>query len=334
MATDSQILAALHATGGNRTKAARRLQISTRSLYYRLKRIPPEKVPPPAKPGRRPAAGRKPRRKRRAGPHAALWAAYGPPPLGEDGRSVEARNRLVIAYRYLVDYAVAALRRRGVPVAAVSDDELRSAGYLGLMEAVKRFDPARGVLFGTYAPPRIRGAMLDDLRNTDPVPRLQRQRAAGEAHARQVLTDHLGRRPTDDEVAGLLGLSPAELAEGQPAKVHHLDAPLPRQPDDAHRTTTLADVLPGRGDQRAPWAFQAMLRVLETDELVVLYLNFEKGHTLKKVGEVLHLSESRISQLRSAALRRLRDTLDPTATWESHRAAQPRKAPRCPTPGV
>ncbi len=124
--------------------------------------------------------------------HAALWRAFAE---GDDA----AREALLVEHLSLVHHVA---RQLGRTLSTRTDfDELVSAGTIGLMEALAGFDPARGLAFSTFAVPRIRGAILDELRRLDYVPRSVRRKTRDIAGARQALTQTLGRTPEDRELA-------------------------------------------------------------------------------------------------------------------------------------
>ena len=123
------------------------------------------------------------------------------------------RNLLVDHYHYLVERTAQHLRRK-LP-GAVELDDLISAGVFGLMNAVEAFDRGRAVQFKTYCVHRIRGAILDELRRTDWVPRSVRSRAGELSGAVQSLELHLGRRPSEREIADELGLDESEVEKLQ-----------------------------------------------------------------------------------------------------------------------
>jgi RNA polymerase sigma factor for flagellar operon FliA len=197
-------------------------------------------------------------------------------------------------------------------------DELVSAGSLGLVQAVDSFDRGRGLSFSTYAVPRIRGAILDELRRQDHVPRNVRRRTREMARAREALAASLRRPPTTEELSGHLNVSTDMVrrweldAEG--ANVSSLDQPLRSDAANA----TLGDTMM---DDRAPAIDELLTReqevarltraigTLKEQERTVLALNFFEGLKLQEIATVLGLSVCRISQIRTAALARLRAAL-------------------------
>lgn len=180
-------------------------------------------------------------------------------------------------------------------------DELWSVGALGLLEAARRFEPARGVRFETFAEHRIRGAMLDELRKMDHLPRRLRADTERVEKGRAVLGRQLGREPTSEELAKHLGLQVDELAE-----LEQLRQPLlplvgalsVAAPDEG------ADVKVDRGllVQRLTRAIEQLSERLQT----LLSLYYVEELTFKEIAGLLQVSEARVCQLHGEAVKRLR----------------------------
>lgn len=196
-------------------------------------------------------------------------------------------------------------------------DELLSAGSLGLMQAAEAFDGSRGLSFSTFAVPRIRGAMLDELRRQDCMPRNVRRHARDVARARDELASALQRQPTDAEISERLAVDAGQLRRweldahsAQPVSLHQ------RVRSDVE--STLGDLL---ADEGAPSIEDVLAREQEIEELkraiaqlreqerTVLALSYFEELKLQQIAEVLGLSVCRISQIRTAALQKLRVTL-------------------------
>jgi RNA polymerase sigma factor FliA len=198
-------------------------------------------------------------------------------------------------------------------------DELVSAGTLGLIQAVDSFDRGRGLSFSTYAVPRIRGAILDELRKQDHVPRNVRRRTRDVSRAREALAGVLRRSPTADELSQHLCVPTDMLrkweldAEG--ATICSLDQPMRTDPTGAtlgetlfdDRLSTVDDLL--THEQEVAQLKQA-IRSLKEQERTVLALNFFEELKLQEIATVLGLSVCRISQIRTAALAKLRTALN------------------------
>jgi RNA polymerase sigma factor for flagellar operon FliA len=231
------------------------------------------------------------------------------------GELTEVRNRLIDAYLPLLKSC--AIRLKGRLPNSVELEDLCSAGVFGLMDAIERYDPARGVLFTTFAPLRISGAMLDDLRSTDLVPRLVRDRARKLERAVSKHKKEHGRPPTQDELAGLLNVPLKEvrriLEDGEVASHVSLDQPLNCRSQD--RASGIADVL---GDTTAVSPIDAahkqslkalFCKMLDRHERLIVVLYYYEGMTMKEIGQTLGISESRVSQRHAQIKERLRAQL-------------------------
>lgn len=196
-------------------------------------------------------------------------------------------------------------------------DDLISAGIDGLRDAIQMFDLDRGVKFETYCATRIRGAILDALRNKDWVPRLVRARANQLAQGRRKLEAHLGRIPADHELAAFMGLSETEyeklIRDAHAVGIISLNRNF--QDGESSREVRETDLV---ADRRAPSPTHAVqhedLKYLVTkglskNERLILILYYYEEMTMKEIGATLDLSESRVSQMHSAILERLRTTL-------------------------
>ena len=235
---------------------------------------------------------------------------------GFEQRAQELRDRLVLHYAPLVKY-VAGRVGTGLP-AHVDVSDLIQSGIFGLVDAIEKFEPERGLKFETYAMQRIRGAILDDLRAQDWVPRTVRGRAREIERAMERLGGKLQRTPTDAEVADELGLSLHELrdvyAQLQLTSVVALD----ELAAAGRGTTSLADILE---DERADDPVATLVdqdnrrqlaaaigKLTERDRIVVTLYYFE-NLTLAEIGRVLGVTESRVCQLHTRAVLRLRAKL-------------------------
>ena len=226
-----------------------------------------------------------------------VWAEY------QRSREPALRNRLVVQYSPLVKYVAGRMRSR-LPH-SVDQDDLVSDGVLGLMDAIERFDPARGLTFQTFAVPRIRGAIIDGLRAMDFVPRSVRDKVRAVQQATLVLEERLGRLPDDDEVARELGIPVQQVRDltKQTSSSHaNLD-----DFDLADELSSAAEASVEEGDVNA-----SLMRVVgelsERDQVVIALYYFE-GLTLAEIGRVLGVTESRISQVHSRATASLRAKL-------------------------
>ncbi|MGO9886396.1 MAG: RNA polymerase sigma factor WhiG [Solirubrobacteraceae bacterium] len=230
-----------------------------------------------------------------------------------------ARERLVVAYSPLVKY-VAGRMSSGLP-AHVEESDLISYGLGGLISAIQRFDLTREIKFETYAITRIRGAIIDELRTLDWVPRSVRARAREIERANMKLEARFQRAPTDEEMATELSLSVDAFQEAliqiSNSTIVALDE-LWSVSDSTGDAISLLDTLPDRG---APDPEQLMdqselrdriadaIAALPEREKLVVALYYYENLTLREIGEVLGVTESRVSQLHTKAVLRLRSKL-------------------------
>jgi RNA polymerase sigma factor FliA len=213
------------------------------------------------------------------------------------------RNRLVLQYSPLVKYVAGRLRTR-MPE-SVEQDDLVSDGVLGLMDAIERFEPARGLSFQTFAVPRIRGAIIDGMRAMDIVPRSVRDKLRLVNRAQASLEERLGRAPEDVEVAREVGIPVQQLRDlSRKASSTHANL------DDfdlADELSSAADHRVEQGDVRAS-LMQVVDQLGERDRIVIALYYFE-GLTLAEIGQVLGVTESRVSQVHRRATTVLRQRL-------------------------
>ena len=230
-----------------------------------------------------------------------------------------ARERLVVAYSPLVKY-VAGRMSSGLP-AHVDEADLISYGLTGLISAIERFDLSREIKFETYAITRIRGSIIDELRTLDWVPRSVRARARDIERANQKLESKLQRAPTDDEMAIELGVGVEEFQDALLQISHSTIVALDELwnvSDSGGDSVSLLDTLPDRtapdpqalvdqGELRDRIA-DAIAALPEREKLVIALYYYE-NLTLREIGEVLGVTESRVSQLHTKAVLRLRSKL-------------------------
>jgi RNA polymerase sigma factor FliA len=240
------------------------------------------------------------------------------PVVGQGRLSVAERDQLIIRYAPWVKYI--ALRMAAKLPAHIQAEDLISAGIIGLIDALDKFNPAREVQFKTYAQIRIQGAMKDELRALDWASRSMRQKVKRLEQAYATLERELGRPPSSEEVASSLGIKMAafedmlddvkgttlvsleELGQGPASedKSALLEAVLTRQDQDPLEMLNLQDLKK---------ALTVAIAELPEKERLVLSLYYFEELTMKEVGKVLNLTESRISQLHTQAVLRLRAKL-------------------------
>jgi RNA polymerase sigma factor for flagellar operon FliA len=242
-----------------------------------------------------------------------LWRRY------KASADERARERLVVAYSPLVKY-VAGRMSSGLP-AHVEEADLISYGLGGLISAIDRFDLTREIKFETYAISRIRGAIIDELRTLDWVPRSVRARAREFERANVKLEARLQRAPTDEEMSSELGITVDDFQEAllqiSTSTIVALDE-LWSVSDSTGDSVSLLDTIPDRGapDPQAV-VDQSELRdriadaiaALPEREKLVIALYYYENLTLREIGEVLGVTESRVSQLHTKAVLRLRSKL-------------------------
>ncbi|MBL7134821.1 MAG: FliA/WhiG family RNA polymerase sigma factor [Phycisphaerae bacterium] len=231
-------------------------------------------------------------------------------------RDTDARNSLMENYLPIVKYTADRLHAK-LPE-EVELDDLISAGIFGLMDAIEAFDETRGVKFETYCSPRIRGAILDELRSMDWVPRLVRSRGHKLGQATRALEAELGRKPTEEELARQMRISKAEFRKLRRDAYAVGLVSLSRKwfETDSHKDVREIDVVqdnrsedPFRCAQRRDLK-ELVTRGLSRAERLIVVLYYFEEMTMKEIGETLDLSESRVSQMHSAVLERLRHQLE------------------------
>ena len=225
------------------------------------------------------------------------------------------RQRLLEQYLPLVRN-VAGRMAMGFPK-SVELCDLVNTGVIGLIEAMSNFDPDRGVKFETYAVPRIRGAILDELRSLDWVPRSTRAKSREIDRATSRLENELGRSPSQREIAKTLKISAHDLFSAvddvSSATVLSLDELIYKEEDNRQvpRVETLQDLTSesvlGELEKQELRAYlvQAISNLSEQERLVVALYYYEEL-TLKEIGEVMQISESRVSQIHTKAVFKLR----------------------------
>ncbi len=233
----------------------------------------------------------------------------------KENRNLGLRNQLIRAYLPLVQNAAQRLHAR-LPE-QVEFEDLFSAGVFGLVEAIEAFDMDRQVKFETYCLPRIRGAILDELRSWDWVPRLVRTRYNRMRELRKQLMSKLGRKATDEEMAEAMKLPVEKYRELERSTPTFSTISLSRTWHDADSTSVVEEVELIQ-DRRAVPPEERLARedvrsliskgLSEKERLVVILYYYEEM-TMKEIGQVLGLSESRISQMHAAVLSRLKKLL-------------------------
>ena len=240
-----------------------------------------------------------------------LWAGY------KGSGSREARDRLIVHYSPLVKY-VAGRVAVGLPQ-SIEQADLVSYGIFGLIDAIDKFDPERNIKFETYAIARIKGAMIDELRAIDWVPRSVRTKARSVEKAYAKLEAKLLRTPTDAEVAAELGMSEDDL-QGVFSQISFvglvaLDEML--SGGERGESTTLGETIPDKaegpaglfeGEETKQILAGAINRLADREKLV-LSLYYYESLTLAEIGQVLGVTESRVCQIHTKAVFQLRSRM-------------------------
>jgi RNA polymerase sigma factor FliA len=229
------------------------------------------------------------------------------------------RDELITTYAPLVRFVVG---RLGIPPSCMLDsDDLLSCGTIGLINAIDRFDPARGSRFESFATTRIRGAVIDHLRTLNWLPRTAMARIRQMEYAIANLEQRLGRPPREDEIAEEANISTSryrQMLQEAGTIVLSLDAPLgPLAQEEG--LTSLADLLedersPEPDEQIEAKELMALLHValneLPERERMLLALYYREELTMKEISKIMNVSESRVCQLHIQAILRLRNALD------------------------
>ena len=241
---------------------------------------------------------------------AQLWQTF-----KADMSDRQLRNRLVENYLPLVKYNGERIWAR-LPE-GVELDDLISAGVFGLMDAIDAFDLARGVKFETYCVPRIRGAMLDELRSMDWVPRLVRSKASKLNEALKTMEAKLGRHPSEIELSDHMGLTVPELEKMivDANAVGLISLNKKWYETDSYKDVREIDILedkkgedPTKRIQKAD-LMRLVTKGLNRNERLIIILYYYEELTMKEIGSTLDLSESRVSQMHSAIVQRLQSQL-------------------------
>ncbi|HHT42812.1 MAG TPA: FliA/WhiG family RNA polymerase sigma factor [Firmicutes bacterium] len=240
-----------------------------------------------------------------------LWHRY------KQAGDLQAREQLLEEHIPLVKY-VAGRLAMNLP-SSVDVGDLESFGFFGLLDALEKYDAARNTKFETYATTRIRGAIIDGLRSLDWVPRSTRSKARLVESQIYELTNDLGRTPTNEEVAAALGLGLEEyygiLSELKGANLFSLDeaAASDQTADNLKILDLVVDqaLLPDQQvvEQESVEELAAAIEELPEREQLVLALYYHEDLTLKEIGHVLQVSESRVSQIHTKAIMTLRKRL-------------------------
>ncbi|MDA1264413.1 MAG: FliA/WhiG family RNA polymerase sigma factor [Planctomycetota bacterium] len=246
-------------------------------------------------------------------PTEELWDLYQVAGEKKAGDEIENLRNILMERHYPLVRYIAERLLQTLPK-SIELDDLVSAGLFGLMDAIRGFDPTRGIKFKTYCTTRIRGSILDQLRSQDWVPRLVRLKAGKIDKALGRLTGEYGREPTHAELAGALEMDHAELSkeiEASSAKsMYSLSDKWEDRDDDS--SMEKVDVLEdkkscdpiGELNKRDMMGF--ITRSLTHKERFIIEQYYQVGHTMREIGEMLSLTESRVCQIHSNVMARLK----------------------------
>lgn len=241
---------------------------------------------------------------------SGVWRRY----KKSGGRAI--RNQLMENYLHLVKYNA---ERIGAKLPdEIDTDDLMSAGIFGLMDAIEAYDLSRGVKFETYCAPRIRGAILDELRSMDWVPRLVRARAHKLTRATNEMLHLLGRMPSESELAEKMKMTRPEFSKlkREATAVGQISLSRKCSESDSNKEVCEIDVIQDRRGRNPVNEIQEkdlknlVTRGLTRAERLILILYYYEEMTMKEIGMTLDLSESRVSQMHSAILARLKEQLE------------------------
>jgi RNA polymerase sigma factor for flagellar operon FliA len=249
----------------------------------------------------------------------SLWREY------RRSRDEKLKHELIMAHLPLVKYLAGRLAIKMPPY--ISQEDLESYGLFGLLEAVEKYNPDSGASFKSYSYSRIRGAMIDEIRRLNWIPRTMWQKIQQLNTTREKLQKELGEHVTNETLAAAMGMKVSELhklsGQANQLNISSLDETVQVECGDK---VHLGDIIPDpsspdpldiiEGKEGRRMLAQAIAELPQKD-LTVLSLYYQEGLTLKEIGKVLEISESRVCQIHTRALKRLRDKLEQVeATFE------------------
>lgn len=242
------------------------------------------------------------------------WQRY------SDTKNQADRDTLITHYMGLVD-KISGYVGSSLP-ANVEQDDLKSSGYFGLIDAVERFEPSKGFKFETFASPRIRGAMLDHLRGVDWAPRSLRSRVREVKQKREELVSILHREPRDEEIAEALGWETEQVVDINSKSVISHTWSLDVEDDSTEggeSSGTFVDMMTTGETAESGFDFESLMNSLESaimglsvKERIVFTLFYYEGASLAEIGKVFNVTESRVCQILTQAALNCRSHLDLT----------------------
>ncbi len=244
-----------------------------------------------------------------------LWQEF------KETQSIDTKHKILINYIWLVKYV---LNQMNLPTNSIlTDEDFLNIGILGLHEAILRFDPERGVKFESYAIPRIRGTIQDELRRLDWLSRTARKKAQDYLHATDQLRSQQGREASSYEIMEKLDVTPEQYqtylsaAAAARASISLYDTQTQKNSDEEERDTL--DELPDidqesfltvmENEERVDY-ITSFLEILPHKKKMVMMLYYYESLTFKEIGSVLNVSESRICQIHTQVIKDLRKKLN------------------------
>ena len=234
-----------------------------------------------------------------------------------DGVDPTVRNQLILDYSPLVKYIAQRIATRLPPYIEI--DDVINAGVIGLIDAIEKFDSSRNTKFKTYAEFRIKGAILDELRSLDWIPRSVRQKARVLESTYLKLEQKLGKSPTKEEISSAMGIELTELEtiinQVGIGSIISIEEVKENSYSKKHRNFDLLDHQ-NKNDQLAYLKTEELKKSIASaidglpeKERLVITLYYYEDLTMKEIGKILKISESRVSQIHTASLLRLKGKL-------------------------
>lgn len=249
-------------------------------------------------------------------PTEEIWAVYRTARKAKNEAEIERLRNVLMERHYPLVRYIAERLLQTLPK-SIELDDLVSAGLFGLMDAIRGFDPDRNIKFKTYCSTRVRGSILDQLRSQDWVPRLVRLKASRIEKALQRLTGEYGREPTHTELAEALRMEHGELAEELLSSNAKAMFSLSEKWEDRDDESSIekVDVLEDKkavdpiGELHRRDMMLFLTRALTHKERFIIEQYYQVGHTMREIGEMLGLTESRVCQIHSNVMSRMKGQL-------------------------
>jgi len=239
----------------------------------------------------------------------ALWEQY-----FQNRENKAVRDQLIMQYIYLTRYVIGRIKVNLPP--SFSYEDIASYGIEGLIDAIEKYTPGKGAKFETYALMRIRGSIIDKVRSQDFLPRSIRKKIKEVKNATEKLKQQLGRAPTTAEVAQVLGVEKEKVEEilSHDTGIDSIYDKKGNSEDGAEIIDTIADEKTQAPDEElemkdSKHELELALKKLPERERMLLVLYYHQNMTLKEIGDIIKVSESRVCQLHSQAIMKLRNIL-------------------------